>query len=551
VSSGDIIRLLSGTYQGTNNLILPPSGKSGITLIAHDESNAANVPLLDGQFASPCINLNSNNSSWVIEGLNCKQGSYSVIRVAGGSNNNTLRRMVGWDALFEDIAGGHTNGEIFGVHDCTGNLLEDFAAFGMGRKLVNATQGGNNNTFRRGWIRFEGSADTPTSALSLAYNNYGCTWENILATIDQDYMPQQYFSTQFGTTRTNYQVGTFHGLFSVDILNGDICANTELLGSLAYVPSGGRVSATIEPRLTWIRRVGCMSLKHVAAVVQPGHTSINSIRSFALEDTEGLGVGTNLLADHLTSVHGSLPDIFTEPPWDVDNSSVSSGTSLGVSPWTAGAVGANLCFRYENGSVTTTPLWPWPMNERIKQATGMAGVYANGLNTFNGITTCNGCSGGRATRTQVDVQAEIEALLGTIPSQCLGTGTPILSVSPTSLSYTLFQGTGTSAQTVTVSNTGSSQPMPWSVTDNQTWLSESPTSASDVGTFDVTVNVTGLALGTYAGTITVTAASASSSPQLIPVTLIVDSAEDIPTPTISPGHKGILKIKRRFFGRLA
>ena len=70
-----------------------------------------------------------------------------------------------------------------------------------------------------------------------------------------------------------------------------------------------------------------------------------------------------------------------------------------------------ICMRYEDGELTTTPLWPWPMNDRIKEARALAG------------------------RPVVDVTATIEALLGPIPAACRtgGGGGLTLTVSPTSV----------------------------------------------------------------------------------------------------------------------
>jgi hypothetical protein len=102
------------------------------------------------------------------------------------------------------------------------------------------------------------------------------------------------------------------------------------------------------------------------------------------------------------------------------------------SPWTT-TTGANLCYRYVNGVKSTQPLWPWPMNERIKAATAMAGNYAG---------PCPTCSGPmRANRVATDVMAEIEVLLGKIPDQCKsGTSLPAPSPStdPTPSNSTTF-----------------------------------------------------------------------------------------------------------------
>ena len=66
-------------------------------------------------------------------------------------------------------------------------------------------------------------------------------------------------------------------------------------------------------------------------------------------------------------------------------------------------------YRWVNGTETTTPLWPWPMNSRIRAATASAGRYTG---------PCLDCVGGRDARTTTDVTADIEALLGTIPAYC-------------------------------------------------------------------------------------------------------------------------------------
>jgi glycosidase len=77
-----------------------------------------------------------------------------------------------------------------------------------------------------------------------------------------------------------------------------------------------------------------------------------------------------------------------------------------------------------------------------------------------------------------------------------GGSSPTLSVSPTSLS--VGSGAGNSTISVT-SNTN------WSVTDNQTWITVSPTSGSNNGSFSVSVTAnTGTA---RTGTVTVTAGS--------------------------------------------
>ena len=53
-----------------------------------------------------------------------------------------------------------------------------------------------------------------------------------------------------------------------------------------------------------------------------------------------------------------------------------------------------ICRQYQDGVLTDTPLWPWPMNQRILDARAAGGFLS------------------------VDVTAQMESILGTIPSQC-------------------------------------------------------------------------------------------------------------------------------------
>jgi hypothetical protein len=98
---------------------------------------------------------------------------------------------------------------------------------------------------------------------------------------------------------------------------------------------------------------------------------------------------------------------------------------------------------------------------------------------------------------------------------------PALSVTPTSLSFSGTQGgSNPAAKTLTVANTGGGT-MSWTASDDASWMSVSPASGTNNGTVTVTPNISGLAAGTYTGTVTVDAGTATGSPASIPVTLTV------------------------------
>jgi subtilase family protein/BACON domain-containing protein len=107
------------------------------------------------------------------------------------------------------------------------------------------------------------------------------------------------------------------------------------------------------------------------------------------------------------------------------------------------------------------------------------------------------------------------------------TGTPTqptIGVSPTSMSFTATAGGSNPAnQSLSITNTGGGT-LNWTASSNATWLSVSPTSGTAPSTATVSVNITGLAAGTYNGAITITATGATNTPVTVPVTLTVNSA---------------------------
>jgi Zn-dependent metalloprotease len=107
-----------------------------------------------------------------------------------------------------------------------------------------------------------------------------------------------------------------------------------------------------------------------------------------------------------------------------------------------------------------------------------------------------------------------------LPASCTP-GTPTIGVSPASLSFTATAGGANPAsQNVNISNTGGGA-LNWTASDNASWLTLSPTSGAAPSATTASVNITGLAAGTYNGTITVTATGATNSPVSVPVTLTV------------------------------
>jgi uncharacterized protein (TIGR03437 family) len=108
-----------------------------------------------------------------------------------------------------------------------------------------------------------------------------------------------------------------------------------------------------------------------------------------------------------------------------------------------------------------------------------------------------------------------------------------LSVTPTTLTFSHQLGAAAPAtQTVALASSGTALSFTTTVatTTGGPWLTATPATGATSATVTVGVNPTGLAAGTYSGSVTITAPGASNSPQTVVVTLTVTA---VATPVIS------------------
>jgi hypothetical protein len=389
---GDTLCLLDGQYTGAVSMINPPQNRSG-TASARITVRAVNdgKVWINGQGSGIPVRLSYNNY-FVIEGINASNSVASVVTLSN-SNNNIVRRVAAWDAA-------DGNYSIFGIHYGSHNLLEDVAGWGIARKIYESSQSGNYTTIRRAWGRWEGSHVVgPKMTYTLVYNNVNMIVENSIGTWSGERMKQTYVLLDYygkpwtgngAGTYTNYGVDQPYGIFGVDALTGsDKNARNKLLGSIAYVRGSDRFHPD---QAVFVTKLDSMELAHTAAYIEPG-THTNK-RPFALYNLQS-SVGVNLIARNLTAIGGAGSYFGSE--WK--RSAIAEGGLLSavVNAFTATTSGANLCYRYQDSVLTTQALWPWPMNQRIIDATVQSG------------------------RGAVDVTATIESLLGVIPAACKST----------------------------------------------------------------------------------------------------------------------------------
>jgi len=145
--------------------------------------------------------------------------------------------------------------------------------------------------------------------------------------------------------------------------------------------------------------------------------------------------------------------------------------------------------------------------------------------TYTGTVTIT-ATGAGALNSPVIIPVTLQVTSGT------------LSLSTNTLGFTFIPGgSAPVAQTVQVNGNGgalSFNATPATVSGGN-WLSVTPTSGTTPGSLSISVNPSGLAAGSYGGTVVVTAPNAAGSPQTIQVTLAVNAGTITASPSPSAG----------------
>jgi hypothetical protein len=227
---------------------------------------------------------------------------------------------------------------------------------------------------------------------TLVYNNSNQICENCLGQWSGAQMPSSYVlgcpvgdtDPDCGDTFTGGAVEQPYGIFSLDRKDDGTDANSKILGSIAYVLGSDDFRGVAPVRLPGA--LG-LDLSHIVSYITPGTNTTKPSYVF----TNGSGTQAST-ADHITGV--STASVATPGNlWTVTNTQYGTTLSGMDSIWN-GPNGAAICFRYENGTLTANPLWPWPMNQRILNATTAAGAEV------------------------INITATLEGIFGAIPAAC-------------------------------------------------------------------------------------------------------------------------------------
>ncbi len=128
-----------------------------------------------------------------------------------------------------------------------------------------------------------------------------------------------------------------------------------------------------------------------------------------------------------------------------------------------------------------------------------------------------------------------------VTMQVLPPPRPTIQLAPGSLTFAAkASDPAPTPQSVTVQNIGNA-PLAWSAVVRApapTWLSLTSTSGTDNGSFSVSVDRSGLAIGTYTAYVDVTDSNATNSPQALTVTLQVRPDADTSTHSFTNSSRG-------------
>ncbi|MCB0211409.1 MAG: PKD domain-containing protein [Anaerolineae bacterium] len=176
----------------------------------------------------------------------------------------------------------------------------------------------------------------------------------------------------------------------------------------------------------------------------------------------------------------------------------------------------------------TNVAYSWDFGDNSSPGSGASITHTyTELGEYTAVVTAGNSMGMEVATTTVTIVEEF---------------TPILAVSPNELVFNAIKnGSNPPSQSFSITNAGTG-PLSWTADDNKPWLNIGYKSGTAPATVDVSVNIAGLAPGTYSGKIMITSPNVQGSPQNIDVTLVVASPPS-PSPIELVANAGLDTIK--------
>jgi hypothetical protein len=411
--AGDTLYLKDGTYNQSLTITRSGTSSAFITIKAQNDGKAT---IITNSGAPACF---INGKSYInLEGLICKgQGStyYNSVNVGRGSSHINIRRVSAYNKPNEDGAG-------FNIHSASYVLVEDCASTGNNRRPYNALNT-NHVTFRRCWGMWQNYLGTGAQGDNGTLTVYGSDnnivencimttsvhghkvhgihiWANTFNnTCDRNKI---YGNITYGLDSWAYMVGSARHLIQDNDYQNDVSINN------AY---GFFQRADKNLTVNHFTVVGVIGGKAAYELNQDSSTKdsdwglMGTVTNSNLSNNKGRGFsksdGTlyhsynNLYDNSAGNYAGTISgpgEVNINPTYDV--ATYGRGAYLIVPPALKGRgkggadIGAEVLYRYKDGALTDVPLWPWPMEDRIKAETGYSVTWesAGGLwKTLDGV----------------------------------------------------------------------------------------------------------------------------------------------------------------------
>jgi Chondroitinase B len=398
LSPGQTLVLRDGFYANQGLIMEKVDGTTNapITIMAEHDGKA----IIDGGGSNGQTVWIHNSSYIIVQGIVAQHGQEPV--VVYNSDHITIRRVTAHDAA-------PGNYHVFDIEfDSTDVLVEDCAGWGRGRYIFIAYKS-TNVTFRRDWAYWEHQEnfpDAPRAAYS-AYSASNITFENDIGIgayprpgIHDDNSYNAVYETASDSPpadNVKYIGDIFYNNMDGIYFNEASGQNPQVINS--YIESGtppGPAGSTTNEKgtgFTWWNHFrgsitnSTFTNTPVAASLQSGSATITNTVFYnngkAIDGDHGhsyadfwqnRSIGTNLV----------FTDKQVDPGYDTNK--YGRGAYLFIPPDSplkgAGLngqdIGANIVYESVDGQLTHTPLWPWPMEDRIKAGTGMSVTWESG-----------------------------------------------------------------------------------------------------------------------------------------------------------------------------
>lgn len=425
IQCGEIGEMASGTYQGAAQMLdtVTTSVSARNCSLGNEVVIRAAVDggvFIDGQFARYPVWIGGVNY-WTFRGFDVGNSNDTVISLGHASlltSHITMQRIVASNNSISEDHNVHVLAFAELGSTTRDSLFEDMALFGWGRNMI-VESAASNNVLRRIWMRHEGYWSALGGAMDIQAgyrSTQNSLYENIIATWDTslqgaahpnsaDNFPVFLVRNSTPESQPGY---TIKGLIGYSANNPAIW----MPDTNAFMHSGSNQEECAGPGLCHVK----WNLTDI--FIDARNTPLR--KPFYFEGTESTG-------DRLTAVVASGSPSNTFNFTATNSSTFCNGLANCPNFYTGTGVGtgSRACFQYEDGTLTSTPLWPWPMDDRIKAALARAHAAGTGGDPLSGSA-----GDGYAANT---VTSEIVARYGSLPDACnraAGGGEPFVPAFP-------------------------------------------------------------------------------------------------------------------------